>query len=83
MAGFGHVMKIFIGSSFPRMGFLGYIVCLYVVSCDNVYFSFIIVNVAHFNLTIGIRAKRSIWFVNSQERRVPGLSGSNGRRGKV
>ena len=34
-------------------------------------------------LTIGIRAKRSIWFVNSQETRVPGSSGSNGRRRQV
>ena len=34
-------------------------------------------------LTIGIGAKRSIWFVNSHERRVPGLSGSNSRRRKV
>ena len=42
MAGFGHVMKIFIGAGFPRMGFPGYIVCLYVVACDNVYFSLII-----------------------------------------
>ena len=37
MAGFGHVMKIFIGVGFLRMGFLGYIVCLYVVACDNAY----------------------------------------------
>ena len=37
---------------FPCMGFLGYIVCLYVVTCDNVYFSLILLfNVARFNLT--------------------------------
>ena len=53
MAGFGHVMKIFIGAGFPRMGFPGYIMCLYVVSCDNV---------ARFNLTVstlsvGIKGK--------------------------
>ena len=40
--GFGHVMKIFNGAGFPRMGFPGYIVCLYVVACYNVYFSLII-----------------------------------------
>ena len=34
-------------------------------------------------LTIGIRDKRSIWFVNSQERRVPGSRGSKGGRRKV
>ena len=52
MAGFGHVMKIFIGVGFPPMGFPGYIVCLYVVACDNVYFSLILLfNDAHFNLT--------------------------------
>ena len=34
-------------------------------------------------LTIGIKAKRSIWFVNSHERRVPGLSGRNDGRRKV
>ena len=28
MAGFGHVMKIFIGAGFPHMEFPGYIVCL-------------------------------------------------------
>ena len=39
---FGHVMKIFIGDGFPCMGFPGYIVCLYVVACYNVYFSLII-----------------------------------------
>ena len=33
-------------------------------------------------LSIVIRAKRSIWIVNSQERRVPGSSGRNGRRRK-
>ena len=43
MASFGHVMKIFIGAGFPRMGFLGYIVCLYVVACFNVYFLLIII----------------------------------------
>ena len=43
MAGFGHVMKIFIGAGFPRMGFPGYIVCLYMVACYNVYFSLIII----------------------------------------
>ena len=42
MVGFGHVMKIFIGDGFPRMGFPGYIVCLYVVACYNVYLSLII-----------------------------------------
>ena len=52
MAGFGHVMKIFIGAGFPRMGFPGYIVCLYVVACDNVYFSLIIILMfLAFNLT--------------------------------
>jgi len=52
MAGFGHVMKIFIGAGFLRMGFLGYIVCLYVVACDNVYFSLIIMlMLLGFNLT--------------------------------
>ena len=35
-----------------------------------------------FFLTIAIIAKRSIWMVNSQEIRVPNLSGSNGRRRK-
>ena len=35
---FGHVMKIFIGASFPRMGFQGYIVCLYVNVACNIYF---------------------------------------------
>ena len=39
---FGHVMKIFIGVGFPRMGFPRYSVCLYVASCDDVYFSLII-----------------------------------------
>ena len=33
-------------------------------------------------LTIGIRAKRSIWMVNSKERRVLGSSGKNGKEGK-
>ena len=57
MADFGHVMKIFIGAGFPRMGFPGYIVCLYVVACDNVYFSLIIMlMLLSFNLTTGIRA---------------------------
>ena len=42
MAGFGHVMKIFIDVGFPCVGFPGYIVCLYVVACFNVYFSLII-----------------------------------------
>ena len=42
MADFGHVMKIFIDAGFPHMGFPRYIVCLYVVSCYNVYFSLII-----------------------------------------
>ena len=56
MAGFGHVMKIFIGVGFPGMGFLGYIVCLYVVAC-NVYFlaHYYIVLLA-ISLTTGIRA---------------------------
>ena len=53
MAGFGDVMKIFIGAGFPRMGFPGYIVCLYVVACYNVYFSLIIIlMLLAFNLTI-------------------------------
>ena len=57
MENFGHVMKIFIGAGFPRMGFPGYIMCLYVVACDNVYFSLILLfNDARFNLTTGIRA---------------------------
>ena len=57
MAGFGHVMKIFIGAGFPRMGFPGYIVCLYVVACYNVYLLLIFLfNDSHFNLTTGIRA---------------------------
>ena len=43
MVGFGHVMKIFIGVGFPRMGFLAYIVCLFLAH----YY----VNVAYFNLT--------------------------------
>ena len=43
MIDFGHVIKIFIGAGFPRMGFPGYIVCLYVVACFNVYFSLIII----------------------------------------
>ena len=52
MAGFGHVMKIFIGASFSCMGFTGYIVCLYVVACDNVSFSLIIMlMLLGFNLT--------------------------------
>ena len=34
-------------------------------------------------ITIGIIAKKIIWLVNSKETRVPGSSGSNGRRRKV
>ena len=50
--GFGHVMKIFIGAGFPCMGFPGYILCLYVVACNNVYFSLIIMlMLLTFNLT--------------------------------
>ena len=57
MAGFGHVMKILIGVGFSRMGFPGYIVCLYVVGCDNLYFSLIIMlMLLAFNLTTGIKA---------------------------
>ena len=53
MANFGHVMKIFIGAGFLRMGFPRYIVCLYVVSCFNVYFLLIIMlMLLAFNLTI-------------------------------
>ena len=57
MAGFGHVMKIFIDVGFPCMGFPGYIVCLYVVACYNVYFSLIIMlMLLIIILTTGIRA---------------------------
>ena len=57
MAGFGHVMKILIGVGFPRMGFPGYIVCLYVVACDNAYSSLIIMLMfIGFNLRTGIKA---------------------------
>ena len=52
MASFGQVLKIFIGVGFPSMGFRGYIECLYVVACDNFYFSLILLfNYARFNLT--------------------------------
>ena len=34
-------------------------------------------------LTIGIRAKRSIWLVNSQERRVPIQVGAMDEEGKI
>ena len=51
--GFGHVMMIFIGVGFPCMGFPGYILCLYVVACDNIYFSLIIMlMLLAFNLTL-------------------------------
>ena len=65
MADFGHVMKIFIGVGFPHMGFSGYIVCLYVVACDNVYFSLIIMLMfLSFNLTTGIRAMVCLGYAN-------------------
>ena len=39
------------------MGFPGYIVCLYVVACDNAYSSLIIMlMLLGFNLTTGIKA---------------------------
>ena len=65
MAGFGHVMNIFIGAGFPRMGFPGYIVCLYVVACNNVYFSLIIMlMLLTFNLTPHtIKLSHPIWEV--------------------
>ena len=57
MVDFGHVMKIFIGAGFPHMGFPGYTMCLYVVACDNVYFSLIIMLILLvIILTTGIRA---------------------------
>ena len=57
MAGFCHVMKILIGVGFPCMGIPGYIVCLYVVACDNAYSSLIIMlMLLGFNLTTGIKA---------------------------
>ena len=57
MAGFDHVIKILIGVGFSRMGFRGYIVCLYVVACDNAYSSLIIMlMLPGFNLTTGIKA---------------------------
>ena len=49
MAGFGHVMKIFFGAGFPRMAFLGYIVC------HLELLVFVIV------LTTGIRAMVWLW----------------------
>ena len=45
--GFGHVMKIFIGAGFPRMGFPGYIVCHLKLLLAMFIFSLIIIfNVA-------------------------------------
>ena len=57
MASFGRVLKIFIGVGFSSMGFPGYIVCLYVVACDNAYSSLIIMlMLLGFNLKTGIKA---------------------------
>ena len=57
MAGFGHVMKIFIGAGFPRMGFPGYIVCLsWMLLGMFILLLIIMLALLAFDLKTGIRA---------------------------